>query len=583
MNTISPVQSIQSTPHGQSTMVSKNPNESESHFSGFQNTTIGDNTSSVPSVSSSPSNSLFQFTSKHLESYNQSVEDASDQLSNPVTRSTLTMINPHQTATNATNATNISDISNTARNSNITNVSNVANGGNGGNGLQAMTVPVATSPLVNVTTSKSTPFYNAPSAPSAASVPSAPAKGLELVGASKRLGELTAELAIAKDDLRQTQEELDASVVKIEHHKHTIENMKLEHDQAQEDLKRKVEHEMHQAYEQKFQERLKLELQAQLEKGHADMHELQSKYDSAIKQLQDVSSQLSSTQTEYNNHVEMLSNITAERDCALKAHSEKEELVNSMENKHEEMRERLSKMDFLQNEWTIERESMKEQFTIQYQALLDQIEEHKSQIAALQTTVDEHTTINPPTEVADLIDMRDAITPKGNKATDYTSRNVGEQGFAIEDHAIECMRQEFASINLVFGNLNDVAADWQTHDHENASNGSNGSDHVNKKTIHVCPHANNARKLHPLRESTHQNIMMQAGGGMHKLDEVARRKRCMELDSHVSYAVSAIGAEDKTSQGPAANYMHSNMLDIADWIKRQQTERHDTRVVSIGY
>ena len=370
---------------------------------------------------------------------------------------------------------------------------------------------------------------------------------MELVGGSKRINELTGELALAKDDLRQAEERLEASATTIEHHKHTIHTMQTAHHQAEQTL--------HAQLKEQFQNELNAQ-RAQLEEhlhslSEVRLDEQRKAYETEraalMGKLNDATSNYASFQSEHAQQIEHLSTIEHardeaatraheladnikrfehDRDEALKLQRESEQLMDELRLENDTLKTNLERMASLEAQWTAERQSMKQAFTEQY-ALLEQ----KVQ----------------PTEVptAPLVDVSEVSTE-----------------YSVDDYPIEYMRKEFASINT---HLCDII------DQEN--DGSNMS-------LGVCGEATAARKAHPLRDVATHNVMFHSGGGLNALDAKTRQQRCNELDAHTSIGVGGIGESPK---GPAANYLHSNMLDIADWIKRQKNDRASTRMVSVGY
>jgi len=440
-----------------------------------------------------------------------------------------------------------------------------------------------------------------------------PGKGLELVGGSKRINELTGELAVLKDDLRQAHEQLESKATTISCHEQTIRSMQTAHEEAQQ----KLQEQLKQAFEQKFEHEVQARvdtLQAELE-AKADAR-LQAQVEAQLnvrldeqstrssdeaneqlrvaeearcllaKQLEDAKECLDKLQCEQEAHIqrcneaiesqtaleERVAELTRVSSEAVEKKQELELLVSDMTLENDTLKVHLEKTDALKAEWDSEREALKEAFKEQYEALEAKLRAETEAVAALQTTA------NPanPADSEKIVVLEPEQSSEQSSEFVPVSQNVSIDDFDLEDHPVEHMRQTLAAISTVvcdFDNLPD-------HNHDDNPD----HNHDDNLVIGICKEVVAARNRHPLRDLDNHHILLHAGGGLTKLDEAGRMKRCSDLDAHISSISSAqdvsIGEKVK---GSAENYMHSNMLDIAAWIKRQQADRPHTRMVSIGY
>lgn len=428
--------------------------------------------------------------------------------------------------------------------------------------------------------------------------PGPPGKGLELVGGSKRINELTGELAVLKDDLRQAHEQLDSKTATISCHEQTIRSMQTAHEEAQQKL--------HEQLKQAFRERYEHEVQARVDNLQAEVEakadaRLQAQVETQLnlhleeqstrsndeaneqlrvaeearcvlaKQLEEAKECLDKLQSEQEGHIqrcneaiesrtaleERVAELTRVSSEAVEKKQELELLVSDMTIENNTLKATLEKAYTLKSEWDSEREALKEAFKEQYGTLEAKLHVKEEAVAALQTTA-------KSVDSEEATDLEPAQSPKFVSV----SHNVSTDDFDLEDHPVEHMRQTIAAISTVVCDFDNVS--------EQSAN--------DKPVIGICKQVVEARNYHPLRDVGNYHILLHAGGGLSKLDEAGRIKRCSDLDAHISSISStqdlSIGEKIK---GPAENYMHSNMLDIASWIDRQQADRSHTRVVSIGY
>ena len=300
------------------------------------------------------------------------------------------------------------------------------------------------------------------------------------------------------------------------------------------------------------------------------------------KQLEDAKECLDKVQCEQEGHIqrcneaiesrtaleERVSELTRVSSEAVEKKQALERLVSDMTLENDTLKVNLEKADALKAEWDSEREALKEAFKEQYEVLEAKLHAEKEVVAALQTTT------NPanPADSEKLIVLEPEQLSEQSSEFVPVSQNVSVDDFDLEDHPVEHMRQTLAAISTVvcdFDNLPDHSPD---HSHDD------------NLVIGICKEVVAARNRHPLRDLDNHHILLHAGGGLSKLDEAGRIKRCSDLDAHISSISSAqdVSITEKL-KGSAENYMHSNMLDIASWIKRQQADRPHTRMVSIGY
>ena len=396
------------------------------------------------------------------------------------------------------------------------------------------------------------------------SAPPVANKGLELVGGSKRINELTGELAVTKDDLRQAQEQLESTAITIQHHEHTIRTMQAAHQSEHQELNER--------YKQQYDEKMRLmrsdlerEIRGSLEGEIGEMGERERQSINGMEeerarfetervqftqQFESLSSQFDALKSEHAQQTAQLSEMRrAEEDRAqlAKLYEENEKHVQDLRLENDTLKANLERITDEEATWTAEREAMKEAFKTQYTLLEQQLQDARKY---LETT------------------SQNSSAAPVSTLPEETSNDLTEGVHDVDDYPIESMRQQISSIKTVFCDLVECTYDQPANsDQENLS-------------IGVCKQAFEARSLHPLRDVTDHNIALHSGGGLHKLDEKQRAVRCSTLDAHIGGAHESIGQETK---GPAAHYLHSNMLDISEWIKRQQTERTKTRMVSVGY
>lgn len=433
--------------------------------------------------------------------------------------------------------------------------------------------------------------------------PSGPSgKGLELIGGSKRINDLTGELAVLKDDLRQAHEQLESKASAISCHEQTIRSMHTAHEEAQQRLQEQLK--------QAFQQKLEHEVQARVDTLQTELEakadaRLQSQVETQLnlrleeqstragdeaneqlrvaeearcllaKQLEDAKECLDKLQTEQEGHIqrcneaiesrtaleERVSELTRVSSEAVDKKQELELLVGDMTLENDTLKVNLEKADALNAQWDSEREALKEAFKEQYEALEAKLRVETEAVAALQTNAN-------PADSEKVIDLEPAQSSEQSSESIAVSQNVSIDDFDLEDHPVEHMRQTLAAISTVVCDFDNVP-EQPTDDN---------------LVIGICKEVVAARNRHPLRDLDNHHILLHVGGGLSKLDEAGRIKRCSDLDAHISSISSAqdvsIGEKLK---GSAENYMHSNMLDIASWIKRQQADRPHTRMVSIGY